>query len=64
MAWLGEFPNADGEKPAVRQSVKITLLPCDRTIEGTCVDRAGQPLAKVHVGVTSLRTAPQTRTLS
>ena len=52
--WLGTFQNADVEKPAVREPLKITLLPCNRTIDGTCVDRAGRPMAKVSLHVALL----------
>ncbi len=49
--WLGCFHNPDVDKPAAGQPLRITLAPCDRTIEGNCVDRAGRPMAKVPLRV-------------
>ena len=52
--WLGYFHKPDVDKPAEGQPLRIALVPCDRTIEGNCVDRAGRPMAKVSLHVALL----------
>lgn len=52
--WRGSQRGPSIAEEAVKQPIKITLYPRSQTIEGTCVDAKGQPLAGVRVCVAGL----------
>ena len=59
--WLcGPFQGGTAENPAEGRPLTIALAPCDRAVEGTCVDARGRPVANTPVRVTMLRTAANT----
>ena len=51
VGWHGHSPGPDIAEEAIKKPIKITLFPLSQTIEGTCVDGKGKPLAGVHVHV-------------
>ena len=55
--WHGDSPGPDIAEEVIKQPIKITLFPRSQTVEGTCVDAQGRPLAGVCVRVTGLGSA-------
>ncbi|MCX7424273.1 MAG: carboxypeptidase regulatory-like domain-containing protein, partial [Planctomycetia bacterium] len=57
VGWHGDQPGPDIAEEVIKQPIKITLFSRSQTVEGTCVDAQGRPIAGVCVRVTGLGSA-------